>query len=105
MNALVTVRMQYCGFCGAKGSNPCREFFQDVPDHEERFVTLPPLFIEELDGLTAESPEQAWEWEQQRQECEMESYAESGWLRAAENNPVYTWECERDELRAAGLTF
>ncbi|MFF7198289.1 hypothetical protein ACFZAM_31845 [Streptomyces sp. NPDC008079] len=104
MNAVV-VKLENCGFCGASGDNSCREFLQDVPDHSERSMELPELFIYELDGLTAETAEQAYEWEQERQQYEQEAYAESGWLRAAENNPVYAWESEQDELRAAGLYF
>lgn len=104
MAAQITVRLDRCGFCGTrKGS--CREFGQNVADHAERFTVLPDLFIFELDGLTAPTAEQAYEWEQQRQEAEMEAYAEGAWLRAAETNDVYAWECEQDELRVAGLVF
>lgn len=34
-----------------------------------------------------------------------ETEAENGWLRAAENNEVYAWECEQDELRAQAMGF
>lgn len=104
MAAQITVRMDRCGFCGVRKSS-CREFGQNVADHSERSTVLPDLFVFELDGITAETAELACEWEQQAAQYEAESYAESGWLRAAETNDVYAWECQQDELRAAGLRF
>lgn len=45
-----------------------------------------PLFIEQLDGITAETPEEAREQADQEAEYRAEREAESGWLRAAEHN-------------------
>jgi hypothetical protein len=105
MNTAITVKLDRCGFCGARRNVSCREFGQNVADHSERFTTLPELFVEELDGITAPTMEQAYEWEWQAEQYRQESYAESGWLRAAETNDRYAWECEQDELRASGLVF
>lgn len=44
------------------------------------------LFIFELDGLTAETREQAYEWQREYEQYLDESAAEGAWLRAAENN-------------------
>ena len=104
-NATVTVKLDRCGFCGARRSDACREFGQEVVSHDERFVTLPDLFIEELDGLTAPTAELAYEWAEQAAQYEAEAYAEGVWLRAAENNEVYRWESEQDELRARAFGF
>ncbi len=89
MNRIVltaTVKLDKCGFCGARKNAPCKEFGSIVADHSERFTDLPELFIPELDGLTAPTAEEAREWESWEQQSRAEAYAESGWLRAAENN-------------------
>lgn len=86
MEMKVIVKLESCGFCGARGNASCREFFQDVDDHSERSMELPELFTEELDGITAPTAAQAYEWQQQMEEARAETYAENAWLRAAENN-------------------
>lgn len=87
----ILVKLEACGFCGAQ-SGPCREFGENVRDHEERFVELPELFTFELDGITAETAADAYEMEWQYEQYLQEEAAENGWLRAAENNPSVGWE-------------
>lgn len=101
MSNTVTVKLDRCGFCGSRRNEACREFGQEVVSHDERFVTLPDLFIYELDGLTGESPERAYEMAEELAQYEAEAYAEGAWLRAAETNDQYRWEVEEDERRAA----
>jgi hypothetical protein len=64
------------------------------------------LFVLELDGETFASYEEFQDnlqaWDDYYIYLD-ESYAESAWLRAAENNPAYSWECEQDELRAQAM--
>lgn len=100
------LKLDACGFCGAAGNDSCREFLEDVPDHSDRYTELPDLFIWELDGPTGDTVEEAVDllWEQEQ--YQMETNAENGWLRAAENSAQYAHEVEQDELRAAyGLPF
>lgn len=61
----------------------------------------PSYFIAELDGLTAPTVEQAFEWEAQRLDAQAEYDAEMAIERAYETNDRYRWEVEEDERRAA----
>lgn len=105
MSKTITVKLDRCGFCGARKKESCREFGQDVVSHDERFATLPDLFIEELDGITGSTPQEAYELDRERMEYEAEAYAEGAWLRAAETNDQYRWEVEEDERRAQAFGF
>ena len=104
-----------CGFCGATGTNSCREFYADVDPHSERpsaslfadaldgrtFGPVDTLFVLELDGPTFTSYDQYCEY----LDAEAEIQAENGWLRAAETNDQYAWEDEQDRLRANAFGF
>jgi hypothetical protein len=105
MSKTITVKLDRCGFCGARKNQPCREFGNQTTTHPERFVTLPDLFIEELDGITGETVEDARETQEAYDTYREESYAEGAWLRAAETNDQYRWEVEEDERRAAAWSF
>ncbi|MFG3157212.1 hypothetical protein ACGF7W_34840 [Streptomyces sp. NPDC048219] len=68
-------------------------------------TTAESLFIEELDGITYATEDEAVyaryspeDWEAQ---AKSEADAENGWLRAAETNDRYAWEDEQDRMRAA----
>lgn len=63
----------------------------------------PSYFVAELDGLTAPTVEQAFEWEAQRLDAEAEIAAEVGYERHLETNDRYRWEVEEDERRAAAF--
>jgi hypothetical protein len=54
------------------------------------------LFTFELDGITAETPEQAYEWQQQYEQYLDETAAEGAWLKAAEaGSEEYVWDSFR----------
>lgn len=57
--AATTIPLTSCGFCGAFGGDPCREFGVrlETPHAERRPASL---FILELDGRTFATAEDAW---------------------------------------------
>jgi hypothetical protein len=63
------------------------------------------LFIEELDGVTYATAEDAYWHSFDEADALAEIEAEMAVERALETNDRYAWECEQDELRAQAFGF
>jgi len=87
---------------GLKNMNFTDEVDEEEPVTEELdeiAETPDELFIEALDGITAETTEKANELYDMETRYLAETYAENAWLRHAEYSEVIQWETAQDDMR------